>query len=527
VGREEPRDVGLLERSGLRIARAPSVVRALELLSSRPATVGIVHGEALGDREAERWAALRRAGVAALVGVYPPDLAWRAERASAAGADFGVALPAAPGALADLSLRLVQFAPQDRDAGAVAGIAPPPDARDESYDEAVPETAPAAPPSSTASTASVVRPMQSETAESSSSPPPVAAAAAPAQPAWVQHVLSDAASMARVLQDLDRLLDVAMADLQRASGARRTTIALFDPDRRTLTVRRTTVAPPDDAPKEVPPDGLAAHVARTGRAAFVADVTAPPEDLAGVKFGTEERGYAARSCAVVPLVGADDVVGVACFSDREGGAPFRPEDAPALAALAEQAGLALGNAFELRRLRELASIDELTGLANRRQFGVAIELEVQRARRYDRPMSLVLLDLDHFKTYNDTCGHQAGDRALAKVGELLRTTFREVDVVARYGGEEFAVILPETSARSAQSPPNPFPSLERLRKRIEETEFPGAEKLPGGKLTISGGVACFPDDAGTVEDLIREADRSLYASKAKGRNTITYRGQPV
>jgi diguanylate cyclase (GGDEF)-like protein len=230
---------------------------------------------------------------------------------------------------------------------------------------------------------------------------------------------------------------------------------------------------------------------------------------------------------VVPLVGADDVVGVACFSDREGGAPFRPEDAPALAALAEQAGLALGNAFELRRLRELASIDELTGLANRRQFGVAIELEVQRARRYDRPMSLVLLDLDHFKTYNDTCGHQAGDRALAKVGELLRTTFREVDVVARYGGEEFAVILPETSARSAQSPPNPFPSLERLRKRIEETEFPGAEKLPGGKLTISGGVACFPDDAGTVEDLIREADRSLYASKAKGRNTITYRGQPV
>jgi diguanylate cyclase (GGDEF)-like protein len=98
--------------------------------------------------------------------------------------------------------------------------------------------------------------------------------------------------------------------------------------------------------------------------------------------------------------------------------------------------------------------------------------------------------------------------------------------VARYGGEEFAVILPETAARPGAGV-SPFPFLERLRQRIETAVFPGEDQLPGGRLTLSGGVASFPDDAETVEDLIREADRALYVSKARGRNTITYRGNPV
>ena len=121
----------------------------------------------------------------------------------------------------------------------------------------------------------------------------------------------------------------------------------------------------------------------------------------------------------------------------------------------------------------------------------------------------------------------AGDQALAIVGEVLRTSLREVDVVARYGGEEFAVILPETAARPVGTPSNPFPFLERLRRRIEDARFPGEEALPGGKLTVSGGVACFPDDAANGEDLIREADRALYVSKSRGRNSITYRGSPL
>ena len=154
-------------------------------------------------------------------------------------------------------------------------------------------------------------------------------------------------------------------------------------------------------------------------------------------------------------------------------------------------------------------------------------VEIQRARRYDRPLTVAIMDLDHFKRYNDTCGHPAGDRALAKVGDILRTALREVDIVARHGGEEFAVILPETSPAAMNGTKEPFPFLERLRQKIEETAFEGEEQLPGGNLTVSVGVACFPSDADTAEDLFQKADDALYASKGHGRNVVTYRGRPV
>ena len=151
---------------------------------------------------------------------------------------------------------------------------------------------------------------------------------------------------------------------------------------------------------------------------------------------------------------------------------------------------------------------------------------MQRARRYDRQVTLALFDVDHFKKYNDTCGHPAGDRVLATIGSILRTSLREVDIVARYGGEEFAVILPETAANPGAAT-SPFPFLERLRARVQETDFDGQKGMPGGRVTLSGGIACFPDDAQSIDDLIRVADEALYESKARGRNTITYRGSPI
>jgi diguanylate cyclase (GGDEF)-like protein len=212
-----------------------------------------------------------------------------------------------------------------------------------------------------------------------------------------------------------------------------------------------------------------------------------------------------------------------CLADKRSRLPFDDADLGPLRFLADQVAQSIENALQFRQMQDLAAIDELTGLANRRQFQRSLEREVQRARRYDRQVTLAMFDVDHFKKYNDTCGHQAGDRALATIGEILRTSLRDVDIVARYGGEEFAVILPETAARPG-APVSPFPFLERLRRRIEEAVFPGEEKLPGGRLTVSGGVASFPDDAQTLEDLIRTADEALYVSKARGRNRITYRG---
>ena len=221
------------------------------------------------------------------------------------------------------------------------------------------------------------------------------------------------------------------------------------------------------------------------------------------------------------------MIGVVCLADKADGSAFDDADLRGLSFLADQAGQAVLNAQKLRQMQDLSVVDELTGLYNRRYFQRALAREVQRARRYDRSLTIALMDLDRFKLFNDLCGHPAGDRALARVGEVLRSALREVDIVARHGGEEFAVILPETSATEADGSRNPFPFLERLRRLVEEAEIEGEERLPGGRLTISIGVACFPDDATTAEDLLQKADDALYVSKERGRNCVSYRGRPV
>jgi diguanylate cyclase (GGDEF)-like protein len=312
----------------------------------------------------------------------------------------------------------------------------------------------------------------------------------------------------------------------RRATASRCSLMLVDDARNELYVRKSVGMPEDAAAIPVPVGrGLAGHVARTGVPLLVADI----ERLRRTTLpapSPSQGAYRTRSCLILPLRGSRGVLGVICLADKESGAPFDELDHGALRFLADQAAQAVENALQFRQMQELAAIDELTGLSNRRQFQYALEREIQRARRYDRQLTLALFDVDHFKKYNDSCGHQAGDRALATIGEILRTSLREVDIVARYGGEEFAVILPETAAKPG-SGVSPFPFLERLRRRVETAAFPGEDKLPAGRLTLSGGIACFPDDAETVKDLIGEADRALYVSKARGRNTITYRGSTV
>jgi diguanylate cyclase (GGDEF)-like protein len=300
---------------------------------------------------------------------------------------------------------------------------------------------------------------------------------------------------------------------------------LFDDARENLRVRRSVGLPAAAATASVPAGaGLAGHVARRGRPLVLADVSRLPQGVPAPVRPADSPAYSGPSCLILPLSTARGVLGVVCLSERT--APFDAVDVGPLRALAEHAAQAVENARQHRHVSDLAAIDELTGLANRRQFQRALEREVQRARRYDRQLTLALFDVDHFKTYNDKCGHPAGDRVLAAIGSILRSSLREVDIVARYGGEEFAVILPETAARPGAAT-SPFPFLERLRSRVQETAFPGQERMPGGRVTLSGGLACFPDDAQSIEDLVGLADEALYASKARGRNTITYRGSPI
>ncbi|MFH1349582.1 MAG: diguanylate cyclase [Pseudomonadota bacterium] len=161
-----------------------------------------------------------------------------------------------------------------------------------------------------------------------------------------------------------------------------------------------------------------------------------------------------------------------------------------------------------------ALMDELTGLYNRRFFNQVIRREMEHAKRFNQPFSLLMLDVDNFKGYNDMYGHQAGDRVLAEIAEILKLTARAIDHVVRYGGEEFSLILPRADKRQA------LLAAERHRQAVEVHPFSGQEKLPLGNLTVTIGVATFPTDAEEGLDLIQLADEALYKGKEAGRNRV-------
>ena len=167
-----------------------------------------------------------------------------------------------------------------------------------------------------------------------------------------------------------------------------------------------------------------------------------------------------------------------------------------------------------RRLEALATTDPLTRVLNRRALLDRLTAEVDRARRYDSSLALLLFDVDHFKEINDTAGHLAGDSVLRQLGALLEDAVRKVDVVARYGGEEFVAMLPETSSEGAAV------FAERLRERIAAQSFDiGGQRSV--RLTVSIGIATFPSSGvASTDDLFARADEALYRAKSGGRNQV-------
>ena len=165
-----------------------------------------------------------------------------------------------------------------------------------------------------------------------------------------------------------------------------------------------------------------------------------------------------------------------------------------------------------------ALVDELTGLYNRRYFKEALSREMERSARFSQPFSLLILDIDHFKDYNDTLGHQAGDRVLKELADVLRNQSRSIDHVVRYGGEEFVLILPQSETKQS------LMAAERYRSAVEHHPFYGQERTPSGNLTVTIGVAAYPLDAITSTELFKKADEALYKGK-EIRNRIVCWGQ--
>jgi diguanylate cyclase (GGDEF)-like protein len=178
------------------------------------------------------------------------------------------------------------------------------------------------------------------------------------------------------------------------------------------------------------------------------------------------------------------------------------------------------NHLQLKRradlLEELAHVDALTGIANRRRFGEAIEVELRRCQRNKIPLSLLMIDIDHFKQYNDHYGHGMGDLCLSRIASTLASNLgRAADLVARYGGEEFAVVLPASDLTGA------LQIAERLRAAVSAEKIPHAALGAEAHVTLSIGIATvIPDNQTTVLALIEEADKNLYAAKAAGRNRV-------
>ncbi len=162
------------------------------------------------------------------------------------------------------------------------------------------------------------------------------------------------------------------------------------------------------------------------------------------------------------------------------------------------------------RIVQMIHVDELTGLLTKRSLFRAFEMELVRAQRYRHPVSVLMMDLDHFKLVNDTHGHLVGSQCLADVGKLIRESTRETDVSGRYGGEEFVTFLPESDGAAA------LIVAERIRQAMEKHEFQYGEARYG--VTISIGIATWPADGETVESLVRAADTALYRAKNEGRN---------
>lgn len=257
-------------------------------------------------------------------------------------------------------------------------------------------------------------------------------------------------------------------------------------------------------------EGVSGEVARTGMAIVIPDVAKDDRYLS--YSGLVDR---VGSFVCVPARWRGEVIALLDFTRAETGA-FSATDVALFNALGEVAAHAIGNARLFERVQRMSLTDELTSVANRRYLEERLEMEFERATRFGQSLSVLFLDIDHFKMLNDREGHLAGDTILKDVAQILRTTVRKLDTVARYGGEELVVLLPKTDRAEALIVAN------KIREKIQ-TEMAGRPEVggqPTATLTVSIGVATYPSDATDAETLLSRSDQALYAAKNAGRNRV-------
>ena len=277
---------------------------------------------------------------------------------------------------------------------------------------------------------------------------------------------------------------------------------------------------PTDASKVGPirvGEGIAGKVIDTGQPLVVTDLR-----LEGQTPAPPERRYKTNSFISFPITISGRKVGVLNVTDKSGGRTFDAVDLSLLEIIGPQVALALERAEWQERATEfqLMSItDPLTTLPNRRYLEERLMEELNRSKRYDYPMSFLMIDIDDFKAYNDKNGHQAGDLALQITAHCLKGALRSADVASRYGGEEFCILLPQTGQAEAGA------IADRIRHRVSTTHFPHGMSQPLGRVTVSIGVSTFSTIVNTSENIIAAADRALYQAKNMGKDRIVFYGE--
>jgi diguanylate cyclase (GGDEF)-like protein len=214
-----------------------------------------------------------------------------------------------------------------------------------------------------------------------------------------------------------------------------------------------------------------------------------------------------RMC--IPLVSFGQTLGVLVLDSSRKGA-FNASDTQSLESVADICATAIQNAHYVERVKQLAYLDGLTGIFNRRYFEMRIGEEIERVKRFGAGMAVIMVDIDQFKRLNDEFGHLLGDEVLRQVSSIFHQQLRKIDVVCRYGGEEFAILLAQTDPHHALG------VAEKLRRLVEGWQFPGVAR----PVTISAGAASYPDHGSTRDELIKAADAGLYAAKQAGRNRV-------
>ncbi|MDG4833491.1 diguanylate cyclase [Solwaraspora sp. WMMD1047] len=331
--------------------------------------------------------------------------------------------------------------------------------------------------------------------------------------------------------DLPRILRVILRTAVTATGARAGLVLLFDPATGTLVCRcaegLSPTAGADDGPIRFGA-GLLGAVAATGeprRGRVDRDGPALAEHeprchtYVAVPFTAAGQPHQPGLPLPATVAGRPDAIGVLALYDRHGGDEFDDADLATLRTFARHASVAVENVRIHEEAQRLSLTDPLTGLWNYRYLTESVRREVERASRFGRMLSVLALDLDRFKGVNDSYGHAAGDAVLAEFARRIRNLVREVDLAFRRGGEEFVVLLPETDAPGAAT------VAERLGATIRDTPITvDAEVGPAGErrrisVTVSIGIAVYPDHAFTGPHLLEAADQALYAAKSAGRDT--------